>query len=275
MKRTKKTEERAVSLAPRSGPEADPTGTDVVSSTGAGWQLLHAAWQQGLADVAVDALITDPPYTERVLLGYRSGSDVDASGRTGKFNISYAAWRREDCSELVAWAVDHVRHWVVIFNDHIGARWLEEDLKVAGWYVFNPIPWVRTNPPPRFAGDGPTNATEWITIARPRGRISKKRSGSRPGYYICAAENVTNQVLVGQKPLVIMRQLVAQYTLPGDLIAEPFCGAGTTMRAAYIEGRRSIGCEIDPETFRLASERLRGLGPSLVNGQPNLFGELR
>lgn len=49
-----------------------------------------------------------------------------------------------------------------------------------------------------------------------------------------------------QKPLDLMRWLVRSYSRPGDLVADPFAGRGTTVLAAALEGRRYFGCEKDP-----------------------------
>jgi site-specific DNA-methyltransferase (adenine-specific) len=75
----------------------------------------------------------------------------------------------------------------------------------------------------------------------------------------------------GAKPLSLMQQILHDYTLPGDLVCDPFSGSGTTARACMIEGRRFVGAEKDPATHRLAMERIRGLGPS-TETQPSLFG---
>lgn len=62
-----------------------------------------------------------------------------------------------------------------------------------------------------------------------------------------------------------MRELIRDYTRPGDLIVDPFAGGGTTLLAAAIEGRRCIGAELDPETYRKAVKRLSaGYTPALV-----------
>jgi site-specific DNA-methyltransferase (adenine-specific) len=53
-----------------------------------------------------------------------------------------------------------------------------------------------------------------------------------------------------------MRQIVADYSAPGDLICDPFAGMATTLLAASAEGRRAVGAEMDPETHRLALARL-------------------
>ena len=43
--------------------------------------------------------------------------------------------------------------------------------------------------------------------------------------------------------------MIEEFTEEGDTILEPFCGMGTTVIAAGILGRKSIGIEIEPERF--------------------------
>jgi site-specific DNA-methyltransferase (adenine-specific) len=49
-----------------------------------------------------------------------------------------------------------------------------------------------------------------------------------------------------QKPLELVRRLVAAASRPGDLVVDPFAGSGTTFVACEALGRRWLGCEIDP-----------------------------
>lgn len=55
-----------------------------------------------------------------------------------------------------------------------------------------------------------------------------------------------------QKPVALMERLVRIHTLPGDLVLDPFCGSGPTLRACDQAGRRGIGFDIDPEPYQLA-----------------------
>ena len=46
------------------------------------------------------------------------------------------------------------------------------------------------------------------------------------------------------------------FSFAGDTVLDPFCGTGTTMAAAIWTGRNSIGVEVDPEYWPLASKKL-------------------
>ena len=71
--------------------------------------------------------------------------------------------------------------------------------------------------------------------------------------------------VVGGKPLALMAAIVRDYSRPGDLIVDPFCGSGTTALAAAMEGRRCITSEEKPEHYAIAKRRLdRGYQPGLI-----------
>lgn len=53
-----------------------------------------------------------------------------------------------------------------------------------------------------------------------------------------------------------MRPFVRRFSRPGDTVFDPFCGFGTTLLAAALEGRRGLGMEIDAGRAMLARERL-------------------
>lgn len=60
-----------------------------------------------------------------------------------------------------------------------------------------------------------------------------------------------------QKPLELVRRLVAAAAGPGELVVDPFAGSGTTFVACEALGRRWLGCEIDAGYRDLIVARLK------------------
>lgn len=59
-----------------------------------------------------------------------------------------------------------------------------------------------------------------------------------------------------QKPVNVLKKLIEIFTDPGELVIDPVCGSGTTIRAARELGRSAIGFEIDKRFFKEASEKM-------------------
>lgn len=235
--------------------------------------LRHGRWQDALADITeCDVVIADPPYTKRNKAGFRSGAQFRRKVRgeyvpppsyvwptpPDRYVIPYDAIAEEDAIELATWIASVAKYWAIVFNDHVGFRWLESAFQDLGWFVFAPVAWTKRNPVPRMAADGPTCAVEHIMVARPKKMLPKDRRGSRPGWYECPVEvwqARCDAKVVGSKPIALMSAILGDYTLPGDLVVDPYAGSGTTLVAAHRMGRRAIGSEVDSERHRSAASR--------------------
>ena len=240
-------------------------------------------YQDVLADVTCDALIFDPPYSAKTHKGHnlrRWNETANAAGRKGYGgrDISYGHWTPEDVAECVAFWAPRNRGWWAVMSDDILAPVWRETLAGAGLYSFAPIPCVIIGMTCRMSGDGPSSWAVYLNVARPKGREfigkTQPRGGTRPGAYVAPAEIETEcacelphgayilkgrggareEEHIGGKPLELMRQIVRDYSLAGDLIADPCAGYATTGIAAMELGRRFVGAEVDPATA------LKGLG---------------
>lgn len=60
-----------------------------------------------------------------------------------------------------------------------------------------------------------------------------------------------------QKPVALMRWLIERFSGPGDLILDPYMGAGTTLVAARQLGRPAIGIEYESRYCRAAVRRVK------------------
>ena len=69
-------------------------------------------------------------------------------------------------------------------------------------------------------------------------------------------------------PLELADRIVRMFSFAGDTVLDPFLGTGTTSAAAARWGRNSIGVELDPHYFGMASKRLN-------NATGDLFGYAR
>lgn len=64
-----------------------------------------------------------------------------------------------------------------------------------------------------------------------------------------------------QKPLKLLDRVIRAASRPGDLVADFFCGSGTTLVAAKQLGRRWLGCDASSQAVRIARRRLAKTAP--------------
>jgi site-specific DNA-methyltransferase (adenine-specific) len=65
-----------------------------------------------------------------------------------------------------------------------------------------------------------------------------------------------------EKPVAVSEVLVKQSSEPGDIVADPFMGSGSSGVAAVKCGRRFLGNDLNPAAVRLAGERLAAVAAS-------------
>jgi site-specific DNA-methyltransferase (adenine-specific) len=59
-----------------------------------------------------------------------------------------------------------------------------------------------------------------------------------------------------QKPVLLLQRIIELASDPGDLVLDPCCGSGTTLVAAQLLGRRSLGIDASQPAIALARQRL-------------------
>lgn len=235
--------------------------------------LRFGKWEKSLDGVACDALITDAPYSSRTHSAYSPRTDVltacerDAkwAARGGKRSeLEYSWWTASAVARFCASWSPRTRGWFVAITDHVLAPAWERALSKAGRYVFAPLPFVETGSRVRLSGDGPSSWTSWVVVARPSTK-EFQGWGTLRGAYVSSNER---KVVMGGKPLGLMRAIVRDYSRPGDLVCDPCAGGATTLLAAAIEGRFAVGAEQKREHFDIATKRIA------AGYTPNMFAEL-
>nr|MBC8458298.1 site-specific DNA-methyltransferase [Deltaproteobacteria bacterium] len=62
-----------------------------------------------------------------------------------------------------------------------------------------------------------------------------------------------------QKPEDLLQRVIDSSTNPGDLVADFFCGSGTTLAVAEKLGRRWVGCDLGRWAIHVTRKRLLGI----------------
>lgn len=228
--------------------------------TGPGWSMHLGRWQTALAHVTeCDALITDPPYSERTHAAYDASGGAQYMGariaaEPTRRALDYDALSSDGLAEIVQHWSPRAKGWTCWLTSHDLVPDYHAALEATGRYTFAPLPCVISGMTCRLLGDGPSGESVSLVVSRPRTREMAKW-GTLRGFYYGASER--GLVVVGGKPLWLMRAIIRDYTRPGDLVVDPCAGGGTTLLAAVMEGRRAVGAEMDEKTFEKAVARLR------------------
>lgn len=228
----------------------------------------HCAWD-ALPVEACDTLIVDAPYSARTHKGHDSGAEdanrgadyrqrvAKPSGGTGpRRAIVYSHWTPDDVRAFVESWHPRVNGWMVSITDHTLAPTWADAFEAVGRYAFAPLAYVAPGSRVRLLGDGPSNWTTWIVVARPRSRVFAKW-GTLPGAYVLPPGQGGAMPVVGGKPIWLMHRLVEDYSRPGDLCVDPTCGAGTTLVGALRAGRRAIGGDANLDHAKIAADWIR------------------
>jgi site-specific DNA-methyltransferase (adenine-specific) len=188
----------------------------------------HCSMQELLSSVReLDAIITDPPYSEKFLPLY--GELARLAARALKPTGILAVM----CGQSYFWRI------IPDMSAHMKYRWPLSYLTPGGqsaqiWDRKVNTFWK----PILLFGE----ANSWI------GDVVKSAVNDNDKRFHEWGQSVSG-----------MTNWVEMLTAPGDLVCDPFLGGGTIGVACIRLGRRFIGCDLDPAAVALARARLAGL----------------
>jgi site-specific DNA-methyltransferase (adenine-specific) len=99
------------------------------------------------------------------------------------------------------------------------------------------------------------------------GEMTARRWNGRGkhGYYRYGKPSGRQRVgHVAEKPVDLCRQLVLDYSEPGETVFDPFCGAGSIGVAAILEGRSYLGIDNNKEWVEKSRMRLSNTTPNAI-----------
>jgi site-specific DNA-methyltransferase (adenine-specific) len=229
---------------------------------------------------SVHAVFADPPYssggqfrgdriastkTKYVNSDSSSQDDlVDFSGDT-RDSRAYGYWSALWLSEALR--VTTPGGVCAVFTDWRQLPTTSDALQSGGWVWRGVVPWWKPAGRPVQGRWG--NQCEYVVWGTNGPRSLDHLDGKAlPGFY--QANPPRERDHITQKPLEVMRALM-QIARPGDIILDPFMGAGTTGVAAVIEGRNFVGVEMHEHHIETAVRRIR---QALNEGVPDPGGQM-
>lgn len=248
-------------------------------------QILHGDCvevMKGLPDKSVDLIFADPPYNLQLggdlhrpdnSLVDAVDADWDQVGDFDDYDLFSCAWlteaRRVLKDDGALWTIGSYHN---IFR--VGAF-----LQDMGFWILNDVIWRKSNPMPNFKGTRFTNAHETLIWAA-------KSKDARVTFNYAAMKALNDGVQMRsdwtlpicagserlkladgkkahptQKPEALLHRVLLATTDPGQIVLDPFFGAGTTGAVARKLGRRFIGIDADAGYVALARKRIDAIEP--------------
>jgi len=142
----------------------------------------------------------------------------------------------------------------IVFFDIWKITPLKEQLEASKFKQLRFIEWIKTNPQPL------NSSVNYLTNCREIALLGVKKS--KPTFNSKYNKAVYEYPIQGgkerwhptQKSLPLFEELIEVHSNEGDVVLDPFLGAGTTAVAAKQTGRNFIGCELDEETYKKAKK---------------------
>jgi site-specific DNA-methyltransferase (adenine-specific) len=186
---------------------------------------------------SVDFILTDPPY----LVNYR-----DRSGRSIQ-NDANADWLKPAMRE--AYRALKPNRVAVMFYGWTKVDEFFEAWKAAGFRPVAHIVFRKSySSKSRFFSYQHEQA---FLLAKGRPPLPKQ-----PLADVIDMPYSGNKLHPTQKPIQALVPLIRSFTLPGELVLDPFAGSGSSCAAALLTGRKYFGAELDATYFNHASARL-------------------
>lgn len=181
-----------------------------------------------IPDESVQLIFTDPPYTRDYIPLYEDLARLAARKlEDGGSLLCYAG--HYAIPEILQQMVKHLQFWWLIADIHAGGS--TTVYKQGVFVKWKPILW--------FVKGGRWNVETYVYDAFAGNELPNKDYHPWAQTVACA------------------RYYIRWLTRPGDVVVDPFAGSGTTLIASHMEGRNSIGFEIDTKFYEDAIRRIQ------------------
>lgn len=210
-----------------------------------------------------DGIISDPPYC---IGGTKAQNRQKSTGAKyskgklfttpdfegdGKDQRSWISWMAQWLHEARRVCVDGAP--ACIFCDWRQLPAATDALQWAGWIWRGIAVWDKRNARPqkgRF-----TQQTEYIVWGSKGDMPFDRNVKNLPGLFSYSNVSAPRRLHQTEKPVELMREIV-RIVEPGGRILDPFCGAGSTLLAAMLEGYAATGIEVTEHYADIAQKRL-------------------
>lgn len=210
-----------------------------------------------IPDNSIDLIVTDPPYKTI------TGGDSDGKNSTrpkGMLSGNRKLFTYQNNIKPAQWIPELFRvlkegSHCYIFTNHLNMKDMLIESEKAGFKLHNILVWEKNNcTPSQFYMK---NCEYILFLRKGKAKWINDIGGSKTVHQF---QNIIgNKVHPTEKPVDLMQFYIKNSSSEGDLVLDPFMGAGSTCIAALNSGRNFIGFELDEEYYRTAKSRIESL----------------
>ena len=208
----------------------------------------------------IDLVLIDPPYEVSRDTNFQSGEKKGKDTDRFRVSMDFGAWDSnftglntviQECYRILKNSGT-----LICFYDLWKVTILKEYFEQAKFKQLRFIEWVKTNPVPI------NSKTNYLTNAREIAVTGVKKS--KPTFHSEYDKGIYNYPICHdkgrfhptQKPVELLKNLIQKHSNLNDIVLDCFSGSGSTAIAALEEGRNFTGCELNPEYYSKALERI-------------------
>ena len=208
---------------------------------------------QKLKSGSVDLVLTDPPYGKDLKMRNDTGWDGKTYDDEFQHVMNVIDLAIKEYYRILK---DNTHMYIFFGTEHM--QTVRDMVRKHGFYCPNvPCIWHKTG------GGGPKGSPQSYAINYESFFLCSK--GSRN----LNKEGVSNVLVYPriapqrkihptEKPTALLRELIEQSSLPGDLVVDGFAGGNTTMMAAWECKREAWACEMDKEYYQQGVLKIEG-----------------
>jgi site-specific DNA-methyltransferase (adenine-specific) len=206
---------------------------------------------------SVSHILTDPPYEADA---HRQGRVTNAAINKGEdATLAFDAITEALRTYVAEQATRLSQGWFLAFCQAEGVYLWRQAIEQAQHRYRGPAVWVKPDGSPKFQGNGPSQSFEMLVTSWCGSGDSKWNSKGKRGVYTHPVNVDRHGGHQTEKPLPLLRELLLDFTEPGDTVLDPFMGIGSLGVACLELGRKYIGVEMDAGYFEIARKRISGI----------------
>ena len=218
-----------------------------------------------IPDNSVDLILTDPPYEFNPNNnGWKQAGGMITERKVYKeIGTKLGSDKKLDCG-ITADFLENLKrvfrkgYNAVFFCNQFQLK-MYMDFAERNDYRYNILVWCKTNPTPLCNNKYLDDLEFQIQIKSSDYKIGGDY-GTKSKWFMSSVNKVDKELYNHPtiKPLELVEKFIINHSYENDVVFDPFMGSGTTGVACKLHNRNFIGCEINPEYFKICEERING-----------------